>query len=80
MTFKTFTFKKINIMKNILTLVFVIALFSFTSCKNNNAETTSDTIENSTEKLYSCPMHPEVTGKLNETCSKCGMKLTEEVK
>jgi hypothetical protein len=25
-------------------------------------------------------MHPEVQGKLNDKCSKCGMKLTEEVK
>ena len=33
-----------------------------------------------TDKVYACPMHPEVKGKLNEKCSKCGMKLTEEVK
>lgn len=25
--------------------------------------------------LYACPMHPEVTGKEEESCSKCGMKL-----
>lgn len=30
-------------------------------------------------KVYSCPMHPEVQGKLNDKCSKCGMKLTEPV-
>jgi hypothetical protein len=30
-------------------------------------------------KLYACPMHPEVQGKLNDKCSKCGMKLTEPV-
>jgi len=29
---------------------------------------------------YACPMHPEVQGKLNDKCSKCGMKLTEPVK
>lgn len=29
--------------------------------------------------MYSCPMHPEVQGKLNDKCSKCGMKLTEPV-
>lgn len=34
----------------------------------------------STDKVYACPMHPEVQGKLNDKCSKCGMKLTEEVK
>ena len=36
------------------------------------------TMENH-EKTYSCPMHPEVQGKLNDKCSKCGMKLTEPV-
>ncbi len=30
-------------------------------------------------KMYACPMHPEVQGKLNDKCSKCGMKLTEPV-
>lgn len=30
-------------------------------------------------KTYACPMHPEVQGKLNDKCSKCGMKLTEPV-
>lgn len=33
--------------------------------------------ENST--TYSCPMHPEVQGNLNDKCSKCGMKLTVPV-
>ena len=32
-----------------------------------------------TEKMYACPMHPEVQGKLNDKCSKCGMKLTVPV-
>ena len=31
------------------------------------------------EKIYSCPMHPEVQGKLNDKCSKCGMDLTEAI-
>ncbi|WP_309613542.1 heavy metal-binding domain-containing protein [Flavobacterium sp.] len=30
-------------------------------------------------KMYACPMHPEVQGKMNDKCSKCGMKLTEPV-
>lgn len=33
--------------------------------------------ENST--TYSCPMHPEVQGNLNDKCSKCGMNLTVPV-
>ena len=36
------------------------------------------TMENH-EKMYTCPMHPEVQGKMNDKCSKCGMKLTEPV-
>lgn len=32
------------------------------------------------EQLYACSMHPEVIGKKDEECSKCGMKLTEPVK
>lgn len=31
------------------------------------------------DKLYACPMHPEVKGKLNDGCPKCGMKLNEPV-
>lgn len=32
------------------------------------------------EQLYACSMHPEVIGKKDEKCSKCGMKLTVPVK
>lgn len=35
--------------------------------------------EPETERLYSCSMHPEVQGKLNDKCSKCGMALSELV-
>ncbi|WP_310559121.1 heavy metal-binding domain-containing protein [Flavobacterium sp.] len=34
---------------------------------------------NDQTKIYACPMHPEVQGKLNDKCSKCGMKLTVPV-
>ncbi len=27
------------------------------------------------DMVYACPMHPEVTGKEGDKCSKCGMKL-----
>ncbi|OSZ77090.1 hypothetical protein CAP36_11755 [Chitinophagaceae bacterium IBVUCB2] len=33
-----------------------------------------------TEQLYACSMHPEVIGKKDDKCSKCGMKLTVPVK
>lgn len=43
-------------------------------------EKDSTKVKDSKSKLYACPMHPEVQGKLNDKCSKCGMKLTVEVK
>ena len=62
----------------------VIALASssiFFSCNNNKVEpktVTTDstaTAHESSEHIYACPMHPEVTGKDGDTCPKCGMKL-----
>jgi Heavy metal binding domain len=48
--------------------------------KNDTTMTTENSSKKMmTEKLYSCPMHPEVQGKLNDKCPKCGMKLTEPV-
>ncbi len=29
----------------------------------------------SSDHIYACPMHPEVTGKEGDECPKCGMKL-----
>lgn len=29
----------------------------------------------STTTAYACPMHPEITGKQGDKCSKCGMEL-----
>jgi nitrous oxide reductase accessory protein NosL len=49
---------------------------------NDTVATTTDTTKidsKSTSELYACPMHPEVQGKLNDECPKCGMKLTEPV-
>lgn len=31
------------------------------------------------EVTYACPMHPEVTGKKGDTCSRCGMDLEPAV-
>lgn len=38
---------------------------------NNNSKMTP-----MNSKTYSCPMHPEVKGNLNDKCPKCGMKLS----
>jgi hypothetical protein len=81
-------------MKNII-LSAVVMAFVLVSCNQKARETTTDyshemgndstmmndktkTMENH-EKMYACPMHPEVQGKMNDKCPKCGMKLTEPV-
>jgi len=62
----------------ILTAILAITLVS---CNQKNKETENNTTETSanSSELYACPMHPEVQGKKDETCSKCGMELTELV-
>jgi hypothetical protein len=72
-------------MKNISKLSILVLMLVFASCKDAKTEATTETtaIENSDNtaegQLYACPMHPEVTGKQGEECSKCGMELTEPV-
>lgn len=80
-------------MKNIFFSAVIMALV-LVSCnqKNKEAETTPPMMDdNSTmmqkdstmmgdnSKMYACPMHPEVQGKMNEKCPQCGMDLTEPV-
>lgn len=51
------------------------------SCNQKNKETVASdpkTIQTDSQ-LYACSMHPEITGKKGDTCSKCGMELTEPV-
>ena len=81
-------------MKNVIPSVTAMA-FLFIACNSNNdnaKETTPTEIKTMdtttktekiipvTEQLYACSMHPEVTGKKDEKCSKCGMNLTVPVK
>ena len=66
-----------------LTLLgFIAGGVLFTSCGNNKKaeQTEQDADHNDSEHgdknmAYACPMHPEVTGKEGDTCSKCNMKL-----
>lgn len=48
--------------------------------KSKETETTTTTKTEAGTQLYACSMHPEVTGKKGDKCSKCGMELTEPVK
>lgn len=77
------------------TIFFVLIMASvLVSCNQKNSENTTNTIEKlendsiaatdsikvyDNSQMLSCAMHPEVQGKLNDTCSKCGMKLTEPI-
>ena len=81
-------------MKNVILPAFAMA-FIFVACNSGTDEVKEKTSTETTamdtttkpevnkpaaEQLYSCPMHPEVIGKKDEKCSKCGMKLTVPVK
>ena len=63
--------------------LFLTAILAMTlaSCNNKAKETENNPTESTTksEDLFACSMHPEVTGKKGEKCSKCGMELTEPV-
>lgn len=55
--------------------VIAIAMFcglSFVSCSSSNTNKESST---EVSEVYACPMHPEVTGKKGDKCTKCGMNL-----
>ena len=71
------TRKKLN---SIGFIAFLSFLLVFTSCKNKQEQHQHE--NNHTQHsgiVYTCPMHPEITGKKGEKCSKCGMELTKEV-
>lgn len=66
-------------MKKSIIIIFAIVI-AFTACNNKQAKETSDNTVEQSDQLYACPMHPEITGKKGDKCSKCGMELTEPVK
>ena len=81
-------------MKNVILSALVMA-FVFTACNSNSVKAKEATSKENTtmdtttkpaimkpvaEQLYACSMHPEVIGKKDEKCSKCGMNLTVPVK
>jgi hypothetical protein len=67
-------------MKIILTGLLTTAIIALSSCSNTQkpekgTAMDSTTQQHSGEHVYACPMHPEVTGKEGDECSKCGMPL-----
>ena len=68
-------------MKNSIMMLGIL-LLAVNACQNNQAKNDSK-VEKSgqavpvMETTYACPMHPEITGKKGDKCSKCGMVLQE---
>lgn len=69
-------------MKNTV-LIFLALFTTFAACQNAQPkaeakpETTAAPIAAAatSETVYACPMHPEITGKKGDKCSKCNMDL-----
>lgn len=60
-----------------------VASLTIQSCGNQEQKSDDVKTEIHQEKgemeemdSYACPMHPEVTGKQGDKCTKCGMALT----
>jgi len=77
--------KKIQFLSSLLVILLAVA------CKNTGTDTTTSMVDStaaamaavdtmmapmdSTAVAFACPMHPDVTGKDGDKCSKCGMAL-----
>jgi len=71
----------------------IFCLILWVSCKSKQDHSEHVHMDEYTEKsvkneiqsdtshvhIYSCPMHPEVTGKKGEKCSKCEMQLEHKM-
>ncbi len=64
---------------NLLLIVLFAFTLSLTSCGSGSDNKATDKMENHEDdnmaNMYACPMHPEITGKKGDKCSKCGMEL-----
>ena len=66
-------------MKNSV-MVLCAMFLTLAACKNNQAKTAAaDQTGMGADAMYACSMHPEITGKKGDKCSKCGMAMTEPV-
>jgi len=52
---------------------FVTAALFFTAC--NNTQNMENHQHSHSKDVYTCPMHPEATGKKGDECPECGMDL-----
>ena len=76
-------------MKNLIFVSFIILGFAAcdntktadTAKMNSSTSETKMTVKTDTAthvQVYACPMHPEITGKEGDKCSKCGMALVRK--
>ncbi len=75
--------------KSVLTIAIILGLFVSSvlviGCSSKKEQSTMEDNQlnegDSTKQhdemamVYACPMHPDITGKEGDSCSKCGMKL-----
>ena len=65
-------------MKKIILISIFAAMFSLVFNACNSSTTNKDNSTQTTGKIYTCPMHPEVTSDKPGQCPKCGMTLEEK--
>ena len=61
-----------------MALIAIATASFFPSCnegKGTRTKNKHEQHEHGGDHTYACPMHPEITGKKGDACSKCGMKL-----
>ena len=76
----TNTVKTIKMMSKKTIFITLAIIIAFTACNTKQTAETETTSTEQSNQLYACPMHPDITGKKGDECSKCGMELTELVK
>lgn len=62
----------------IINILFIL-LFSFYSCNNSVEKNEYESQSNSEQKIYTCPMHPQIIRNEPTQCPICGMKLVEKI-
>lgn len=64
------------IMFNTLLLAVLLVGLGLASCQSSKTEQGQGREAAAKDSIaFSCPMHPDVTGKEGDVCPKCGMKL-----
>jgi hypothetical protein len=70
--------KKIILSFMFFSAILLAGSFVMESCGSKpSTDSEIKDVDDSEEIAYACPMHPEITGKKGDTCSKCGMNLEE---